>query len=291
MSRNSDVVDGDAAAPLARGSYAGGVRFEVLGRLRVIDGLRPWGPTRVLGCASAAPVSSSCSRCCSPHRTRSSRPTPSSTGCGATPRHAPPGTPCRATSSELRKLLGAVIERDGGGYVVRVDDSSLDSLEFESLVSRGRAELVDAPEAAVALLRAALGLWRGAPFTGLDDASVLLVERARLEQLQLSALEDCGGAELALGRHREIVSELDALSREHPFREGLQAQHMLALYRSGRQAEALRAFQRTRARWSRSSGSSRRPCYVSWRSRSWCRIRRSTCRRRLTRDRPIRAGR
>ena len=61
------------------------------------------------------------------------------------------------------------------------------------------------------------------------------------------ALEDRAAAELALGRHREIAAELDALSREHPYREGLRAQHMLALYRSGRQAEALRAFQRTRA--------------------------------------------
>ena len=149
--------------------------------------------------------------------------------------------------SELRKLLGPVIEREGPGYVVRVDESSLDSFEFESLISRGRPQLADDPEAAPASLRAALRLWRGAPFTGLDDAAVLLAERTRLEQLQLLALEDRAGAELALGRHREIAAELDALSREHPYREGLRAQHMLALYRSGRQAEALRAFQRTRA--------------------------------------------
>ncbi|MBA2575432.1 MAG: BMP family ABC transporter substrate-binding protein [Euzebyaceae bacterium] len=149
--------------------------------------------------------------------------------------------------SELRKLLGPVIEREGPGYVVRVDDSSLDSLEFEALISRGRNELADDPVAAVASLSAALGLWRGAPFTGLDDAAVLLAERTRLEQLQLLAFEDRAGAELALGRHREVVAELDALSCEHPYREELRAQHMLALYRSGRQAEALRAFQRTRA--------------------------------------------
>ena len=90
-------------------------------------------------------------------------------------------------------------------------------------------------------------MWRGPPFSGLDDAEVLLAERTRLEELQLLALEDRAAADLALGRHREIAAELDALSREHPYREGLRAQHMLALYRSGRQAEALRAFQRTRA--------------------------------------------
>ena len=91
-----------------------------------------------------------------------------------------------------------------------------------------------------------LRLWRGPPFAGLDDSAVLLAERTRLEELQLLATEDRVAAELALGRHREIVAELDSLSDQHPYREGLRAQHMLALYRSGRQAEALRAFQRTR---------------------------------------------
>ena len=68
-----------------------------------------------------------------------------------------------------------------------------------------------------------------------------------LVELQLLALEDRVAAELASGRHREVAAELDALCRQHPYREGLRAQHMLALYRSGRQAEALRAFQQTRA--------------------------------------------
>ena len=118
--------------------------------------------------------------------------------------------------SELRKLLGPVIEREGPGYVVRVDDSSLDSLEFEALISRGRAKLADDPEAAAASLRAALGLWRGTPFSGLDDAAVLLPERTRLEQLQLLALEDRIGADLALGRHREIAAELDRTESRAP---------------------------------------------------------------------------
>ncbi len=83
--------------------------------------------------------------------------------------------------SELRKLLGPVIERDGIGYVVRVDESSLDSLEFESLLASGRSQLADDPEAAAIALHAALQLWRGPPFAALEDTEVLLAERARLE--------------------------------------------------------------------------------------------------------------
>ena len=149
--------------------------------------------------------------------------------------------------SELRKLLGPVIERSGAGYVVRVDRASLDSLEFETLIREGRAALAEDPEVAAEMLRTGLRLWRGPPFSGLDDAGVLLAERTRLVELQLLALEDRVAAELASGRHREVAAELDALCRQHPYREGLRAQHMVALYRSGRQAEALRAFQQTRA--------------------------------------------
>ena len=103
------------------------------------------------------------------------------------------------------------------------------------------------PNVAAEMLRVGLRLWRGPPFSGLDDSGVLLAERTRLVELQLLALEDRVAAELASGRHREVAAELDALCRQHPYREGLRAQHMVALYRSGRQAEALRAFQQTRA--------------------------------------------
>ncbi len=149
--------------------------------------------------------------------------------------------------SELRRLLGPVIERDGMGYVIRVDPASLDSLEFETLIGAGRAALMEDPTGAAEMLRTGLRLWRGPPFSGLDDLGVLLGERTRLVELQLLALEDRVAAELASGRHREVAAELDGLCNEHPYREGLRAQHMLALYRSGRQAEALRAFQQTRA--------------------------------------------
>lgn len=96
----------------------------------------------------------------------------------------PPSAACHTVQgyvSELRKLLGPVIEREGPGYFVRVDESSLDVLQFEALISRGRAQLADDPEAAADSLRTALGLWRGTPFSGLDDAAVLMPERTRLE--------------------------------------------------------------------------------------------------------------
>lgn len=240
------VADGDAAAPLDGGSYDNRVRFEVLGRMRVVDGRDCGGDdaaglhlggTRqqvVLAMLLAEPNSIISTDALVDRLWGDSPPSAA--------RHTLQGY-----VSELRKLLGPVIEREGTGYVVRVDSSSLDSLEFEELITRGRAELADDPQQAAATLGEGLRLWRGSPFAGFDDSGVLLAERTRLEELKLLATEDRVGAELVLGRHREIAAELDSLSHQYPYREGLRALHMLALYRSGRQAEALRAFQRTRA--------------------------------------------
>jgi DNA-binding SARP family transcriptional activator/basic membrane lipoprotein Med (substrate-binding protein (PBP1-ABC) superfamily) len=227
-------------------SYARGVRFEVLGPLRVVDGcdhagddeggLRLGGPRQqvVLALLLASPNSVVSTDALVDGLWGDSPPSAA--------RHTVQGY-----VSELRKLLGPVIEREGTGYVARVDRSSLDSLEFAALVSEGRTELAEHPDVAAETLRTGLRLWRGPPFSGLAEADVLLVERTRLEELRLLALEDRVAADLGAGRHREVAAELDALSREHPYREGLRALHMLALYRSGRQAEALRAFQQTRA--------------------------------------------
>ena len=239
------VAASDVATPSEGGAYGGRVRFEVLGRLRAIDGddrsggegagLRLGGARQQLVLAMLLAEANTV--------------VSTDTLVDGLWGDSPPSTARHTVQgyvSELRKLLGPVIEREGTGYVVRVDESSLDSFEFESLLERGRSELADDPGAAASVLRAALQLWRGPPFTALEDTGVLLAERTRLEELQLLALEDRATADLALGRHREIAAELDALSREHPYREGLRAQHMLALYRSGRQAEALRAFQWTR---------------------------------------------
>ena len=95
-------------------------------------------------------------------------------------------------------------------------------------------------------LREALDLWRGQPLADLDSAGFVQLERARLEELRLSAVEERLDADLALGRQAELVAELHALAREHPLRERLRAQLMLALYRSGRQAEALDVYQQGR---------------------------------------------
>ena len=148
--------------------------------------------------------------------------------------------------SELRKSLGEVIERDGTGYSVRVDQRGLDSLEFEARVSEARTRLDRDPAGAVVDLDAALALWRGRPFEDFPDHADLQADAARLEELRLVALESALTARLALGDHVTAAVELERLAREHPYREELRALQMLALYRSGRQADALRAFQAMR---------------------------------------------
>jgi basic membrane lipoprotein Med (substrate-binding protein (PBP1-ABC) superfamily)/DNA-binding SARP family transcriptional activator len=148
--------------------------------------------------------------------------------------------------SELRKSLGSVIERDAVGYRIEADRRTLDSLEFEALIAEGRADAETDPDGAAGALEAALALWRGMPFEDLGAPEALHAESARLEELRMVAIETLMEARLAAGRHTEVVAELDRLTREHPYREELRALHMLALYRSGRQADALRAYRTTR---------------------------------------------
>jgi YVTN family beta-propeller protein len=151
--------------------------------------------------------------------------------------------------SQLRKVLGegCVITR-GRGYVLALEPEQLDLGRFERLLREGR-ELLGNDEAVRAseVLRAALGLWRGPPLA--DFASELFAqgEIARLEELHVAALEERIEADLALGRHAELVPELEALVRANPLRERPLAQLMLALYRAGRQAEALEAYRQARA--------------------------------------------
>jgi predicted ATPase len=115
------------------------------------------------------------------------------------------------------------------------------------LAGQGRRALVGGdPKAAADLLAAALGLWRGPLLANLGEVAALEPDRARLEAVRLTALEDRIEADLALGRHTALVGELEGLLAEHPFRERLWGQLMLALYRSGRQADALQAFHRAR---------------------------------------------
>jgi DNA-binding SARP family transcriptional activator len=147
--------------------------------------------------------------------------------------------------SRLRKLLASseAIVTKAPGYLIRVGLDELDLLRFERLVEEGQRS---SPEAAARLLREALELWRGPALADLAHESFAQPEILRLEELRLVALERRIDADLALGRAAELVAELDALVREHPLRERLRAQLMLALYRSGRQAEALEVYRQTR---------------------------------------------
>jgi DNA-binding SARP family transcriptional activator/WD40 repeat protein len=132
------------------------------------------------------------------------------------------------------------------GYVLRVEAGELDLHAFEALAGDGRAALQheDAARAA-ALLREAETLWRGRPLADLEFEPFARFEVQRLEELRLLALEDRIEAELALGRHAALCPELATLTSEYPLRERLRGQLMLALYRSGRQADALAVYRQT----------------------------------------------
>ena len=148
--------------------------------------------------------------------------------------------------SHLRKALGADrLEGRTPGYLLHVDPDELDSARFERLLNEARGTNGQADTAA-AILREALGLWRGPAFADLAGEESLSGEIARLEELRVQALEERLAADLAAGRHGDVVAELESMTREQPLRERLWASLMLALYRSGRQADALAVFQRAR---------------------------------------------
>jgi DNA-binding SARP family transcriptional activator len=148
--------------------------------------------------------------------------------------------------SQLRKSLGRskVIVTQPPGYVIRVGPSELDLLRFERLVDDAEHA---APDVAAKLLREALELWRGPPLADVAHESFAQTEIVRLEELRLRAIELRLEADLAVGRARELVGELEALVRENPLRERLRAALMRALYGAGRQAEALEVYRQTRA--------------------------------------------
>jgi DNA-binding SARP family transcriptional activator/tetratricopeptide (TPR) repeat protein len=151
--------------------------------------------------------------------------------------------------SRLRKALGPderLLTRPPG-YLLRVGPGELDRDDFERRVDEARRSLEQgrAAEAAVSL-RHALALWRGPPFTDFAYEPFAQAEIARLEEARLACLEERIEADLALGRHTELIGELEALTHEHALRERLRAQLMLALYRCGRQADALELYRETR---------------------------------------------
>ncbi len=160
----------------------------------------------------------------------------------------------RVHVSRLRRTLteagveGILVTRPPG-YVLEVPPETVDISRFEALVTEARAALSDGhPEDAVKGFRAALALWRGPALAEVASSTFATAEAIRLEQSRLTALEDCLTAELACGRHREVAAELEALVHEHVLRERLWELHLLSLYRSGRQPDALRAFQELRSR-------------------------------------------
>jgi predicted ATPase/DNA-binding SARP family transcriptional activator len=147
--------------------------------------------------------------------------------------------------SQLRKLLGGtqVLQSGAGGYSLAIEPEQLDAARFERLLREGKAALAAGqPEEAAELLRQALEHWRGPPLADLAYEPFAQAEIARLEEFRLVALEARIDADLALGRHGDVVGELEPLVAEHPLREHLRRQLMLALYRTGRQADALAVY-------------------------------------------------
>jgi DNA-binding SARP family transcriptional activator len=150
--------------------------------------------------------------------------------------------------SALRKELPSdTIRTVSGAYGLTLEPDELDRDRFERLLAEARAALETGdPAEASEQFRRALALWRGAPLSDFSYDRFAQDEIKRLEELRIAALEDRIEAELALGRHDELVPELEALVTKHPLRERLRGQLMLALYRAGRQAEALEAYRATR---------------------------------------------
>src|SRR5262245_51096422 len=154
------------------------------------------------------------------------------------------GATLQSYISRLRRLLGdsAALLYDNAGYRLDVDGEAIDMSAFERLADEGR-RLLDAgdPAAASAVLRDAEALWRGAALAEFAELDFARPTAVRLEQRRLTAVEDRFEAELRLGRHASIVDELEEWAAAHPLRERLTIELATALYRSGRQAEALRS--------------------------------------------------
>ena len=168
---------------------------------------------------------------------------------GAKPRRRPRPRGFRSTSHKLRKVLepdrasgesGQLLVTRAPGYILKLDPEQFDLERFRRLADEGHEALsASDPEGAAKLGEAAL--WRGEPLADLADAFAP-GEVSRLEEMRFAALEDRIEADLERGRHAEVIGELERLVAEEPLRERPRAQLMLALYRSGRQAEALDAY-------------------------------------------------
>ena len=162
----------------------------------------------------------------------------------------------QANVGRLRKLLESITGRRGdqlvrtvgSGYALEIPPESVDARRFVDLADQGAADVERHPEQAVRLLETALGLWRGPALFDVCDGMRCRIEAARLDERRLGAREDLITAKLATGEQRGIVPELRQLAAEHPERERFSEQLMLALYRDGRQTEALDVFHTARQR-------------------------------------------
>lgn len=153
--------------------------------------------------------------------------------------------------SRLRRVLRTAesdvkVRHRKPGYLLEMDPECIDLRRFERLTREGLAALPGAPELAVAQLTAALDLWQGFPLAEFVDEPFAGVEIAHLQEQKLTIVTSRIEAELALGRHVELIAGLQQLVADNPFHEGLHRQLILSLYRSGRQTDALRAYQRVR---------------------------------------------
>jgi DNA-binding response OmpR family regulator len=158
----------------------------------------------------------------------------------------------RVHVSRLRKMLAAagldnLLVTKPTGYLLQIDDDCVDADRFEHAVAHARA-LAESGESvqAVEVFRGALRMWRGPALSGIAASTYVSGEAARLEEAKVNATEDCISAEIAGGHARDVLGELEALTVEHPLRERLWGLRMLALYQSGRQADALDCYQTLR---------------------------------------------
>ncbi|MBB4703144.1 BTAD domain-containing putative transcriptional regulator [Sphaerisporangium siamense] len=168
----------------------------------------------------------------------------------------PPGNPAGALSAKVSQLRRALEDAEPGarellaarpaGYQLGVEAAAVDARRFQSLVTEARDR--DDPRARATLLSDALALWRGPAFADFADDAFARAAIARLEEQRLTAREDQAEARLALGEHTLLADELAEVVREYPLRERLRAAHLRALYRAGRQSEALDGYEELRAR-------------------------------------------
>lgn len=228
------------------GRRVGRLRFEVLGQVRVtLDGRElDLGPGKQRAVLAALVL-------------RANRPVSISEIVDAVWAEDPPANGPNVVQKHiagLRKVFepdrtprapGQSITLTAAGYTLNVPPGSLDVERFHAMVAHARSLPADDAEQSATALREALGLWRGPALAGLDGA-VFEAERDRLHEIRTATVEDCLDLELQLGRHVESVPELVQLTAQHPYRERLRGLLMLALYRSGRQADALAVFRDTR---------------------------------------------